>query len=107
MRLLLIVFLALSVGSYSQNSEEVLSIQKQIDESSESMELKFENKKDIDSAKMSLFTKRLEEYYQELDKIEYLSHNDSFILYFNRMNVDQEKITDILTHFDIYNFEYK
>lgn len=103
----MIIFLSLSLGSYSQNKDEVVSIQKQVNEDDNSMQLKFENKKNIDSSKLPLFIERLENYYQEIENIEYLSDNNSFIIYFREINVEQHKVTDILTHFDIYNFDYK
>lgn len=107
MRIILLVFLVLSFSSFGQKGDGITLVQKSFNESENSFQLIFENFKKIESNKMPLFTKRLENYYKEIDSIEYISNGNKFVINFNKTEVSHEEISDILSHFDIYNFEIK
>lgn len=97
-----LLFLFFSIGSYGQNTEETLITQTI---SNNHVELTFINVKTFDESKVDRFTSRLENYYQEVEKIEFYSNDNTFYIRFTSSALPEDvRLKEILTHFNIYNY---
>lgn len=99
---LALLFLFFSVTSFGQNDEETLITQSI---TNNQVELTFINVKTFDESKIDRFTSRLENYYQEVEKIEFYSNNNTFYIRFTSAVLPEDiRLKEILTHFNVYHY---
>lgn len=99
--LLSISITAFSLIGYSQSEAPIELIETT---AQNSYILEFENQREFDINKLSRFTDRLENHYEEITSIEYDIDNNLFKIFFTNSPSELPNLEDMLSHFNVYNF---